>query len=121
VDAIESALIDQLPNLPAWGAPEWQAVVDEEKCHISELPAARFLRENNVALVVDGTEIRIGRPDAEHQAERYSYKKHQHSLNILIVATLSGRILWHSEPYDDVPNDQGQWKRNKFRKCVFWC
>jgi hypothetical protein len=120
VEALDVALYDQIPSIHEWTADEWRELVDEQRQFISKAQRAQFLRDGNVCIVVDGSEFRIGRPDAENQHSRYSFKKHQHALNVLFVVTLQGRILWVSDPYDDVPNDQGQWKMTKFRESTCW-
>ena len=46
---------------------------------------------------MDGCEIIIDRPeDSRIQGYFYSAKKKQHSVNLLMMVTLDGRIVWKS-------------------------
>ena len=59
--------------------------------------------------VVDGTEIRISRPVSnKKQHSVYSVKKKQHSVNVLIISLLNGKIIYVS-PLKHGSCDQAQW------------
>lgn len=115
IDALDIGLRYALMSVPD-EEDEWTALRREQRQHISK--SAKFLRKQGVALVTDGTEVRIGRPEAEVQEKRYSAKKKQHAINFLVVVTLAGLLFWVSTAYDSVPNDQGQWKQSGFRECM---
>jgi hypothetical protein len=69
----------------------------------------------SVALAIDGTEIRIGRPGVDERT-RYSAKKKQHAINVLVLVSLTGKFVAISDPQDGLPNDQGLWKATGWRK-----
>jgi len=70
----------------------------------------------NLILVVDGTEIPIRRPkDKEIQKAFYSPKKKQHSVTIIVIVTLDGRILYVSDPQIG-PSDQRHWNQLQLRQ-----
>src|SRR5690242_17764361 len=60
--------------------------------------------------VVDGTKIQISRP-THHVLQHWTWsvKKHQHSLNMLIITKLNDEIIYFS-PIQVSTNDQKQWK-----------
>lgn len=61
------------------------------------------------ACVVDGSEFKIPRPASKMESRFYSYKKHQHALNLLFIVAFDGRILWWSPKQDGPPHDQSWW------------
>jgi hypothetical protein len=93
----------------------WLDLELEQAQYIGTEPRFKWLRDNDVALALDGSEIRIGRP-AKDESSRYSAKKKQHSLNVMVLVKLNGDIVLVSDPYDGVPNDQGQWKALGWRE-----
>ena len=61
---------------------------------------------------MDGCEFTISRPDdSDLQAYFYSAKKKQHSINVLFVVTLDGRIIYKSPIYSGKCDDQGAFIR----------
>ena len=66
--------------------------------------------------MTDGTEIIIHRPNDETlQRFYYSAKKKQHSINVLFVVLLDGRIIYKSKAYTGNVSDQGAWNYEKLR------
>ena len=62
-----------------------------------------------IVCAVDGTEIQISRPsNAEMQSKTWSVKKHQNSLNLIIITKLNGEIIYFS-PVQVGAHDQKQW------------
>jgi hypothetical protein len=92
VGALDDALRDLLPDLTTWTQADWDKLVDEQSQHIRD--RAGFLKAMRVAMAVDGTEVMIFRPAPAFQKSRFSAKKRQHALNILVVVRLDGRVLW---------------------------
>ena len=92
VGALDDALRDLLPDLTTWTQADWDKLVDEQSQHIRD--RAGFLKAMRVAMAVDGTEVMIFRPAPSFQKSRFSAKKRQHALNILVVVRLDGRVLW---------------------------
>ncbi len=121
VAALASALIPvYLPGPPLYDDNKgnrgwWLDLELEQAQYIGTEPRFKWLRDNDVALALDGSEIRIGRP-AKDESSRYSAKKKQHSLNVMVLVKLNGDIVLVSDPYDGVPNDQGQWKALGWRE-----
>ena len=80
----------------------------------SEMSAMMFTYGQNFGLgtivcAVDGTEIRISRPsNAGMQSKTWSVKKHQNSLNLIIITKLTGEIIYFS-PVQAGAHDQKQW------------
>jgi hypothetical protein len=88
-----------------------------------QLRYCKWIRLKSVALAIDGTEIKIGRPGVDER-RHYSGKKKQHSINVLVLVSLTGRIIAISDPQDGPPNDQGLWNATGWRKSalmVFCC
>jgi hypothetical protein len=75
----------------------------------------KWIRLKSVALAIDGIEIRIGRPGVDERT-RYSAKKKQHAINVLVLVSLTGKFVAISDPQDGPPNDQGLWKATGWRK-----
>jgi hypothetical protein len=78
-----------------------------------------WIRVKCVALAIDGTEIKIGRPGVDERT-RYSAKKKQHAINVLVLVSLTGKIVAISDAQDGPPNDQGLWKATGWRKSAFF-
>ena len=80
----------------------------------SEMSAMMFtygqnFRLGTIACAVDGTEIQISRPsDAGMQSKTWCVKKHQNSLNLIIITKLTGEIIYFS-PVQAGAHDQKQW------------
>ena len=80
----------------------------------SEMSAMMFTYGQNFGLgtivcAIDGTEIQISRPsNAEMQSKTWSIKKHQNSLNLIIITKLNGEIIYFS-PVQVGAHDQKQW------------
>lgn len=72
----------------------------------------------DMVCVVDGTEVQVARPVGwERQKVHWSGKKHQHSVNILIVTTLDGRIIYHSSwKCGNQLTDQAAWNNDRLRE-----
>ena len=69
--------------------------------------------------IVDGTEIRISRPsNSVLQRKTWSGKKHQNSLNMLIITKLNGEIIYYS-PLQVGAHDQKQWNLLGLRSLFF--
>jgi len=68
-----------------------------------------------LAVIVDGTEIRIPRP-RETNAEKatYSVKKKQHSITLLLMCTPHGKLIHCSEVLIGA-NDQSHWNNLNYR------
>ena len=65
---------------------------------------------------MDGCEFEISRPeDSNLQSYFYSSKKKQHSINVLFVVTLDGRIIYKSPLYSGKCDDQGAFIRSGIR------
>ena len=70
----------------------------------------------NHICVVDGTEIQIRRSiDYDLQKESFSMKKHQHSLNFMLITLIDGRIIYCSKGYM-ILQDQDLWNELNLRK-----
>ena len=66
--------------------------------------------------VVDGTEIRISRPkNKDIQRATWSGKKHQNSLNVMLITKLNGEIIYHS-PFRVGAHDQLHWNELNLRQ-----
>lgn len=69
-----------------------------------------------LAVVVDGTEIRIPRPkDPIAQKASYSVKKKQHSVTLLLMCTPDGKLIHCSEVLIGA-NDQAHWNNLNYRQ-----
>jgi hypothetical protein len=127
VAALYSALVPMYLSEPPPYDEEhkrwWIDVELDQLQYIPKEPRFNWLRDNDVAFAIDGTEVRIGRPSKD-ESTRYSAKKKQHSLNLMVLVKLNGDFVMVSDPYDGVPNDQGQWKdlgwRDGMRLCFFF-
>jgi hypothetical protein len=116
IDAIDQSF--ELRDIRAYTKADWDALVAQQAANIRD--KAQFLRNEKIALVIDGTEVRVGRPAERFQKLRYSAKKKQHSLNILVICTLNGRVLWVSpEAQDGSACDQAFWNNSGLREDVF--
>lgn len=70
---------------------------------------------SSATCVLDGTEIRISRPSSKDmQRSVYSAKKKQHSVNVLIISLLNGKIIYVS-PIRQGTSDQAQWNELNLR------
>ena len=70
----------------------------------------------DMVCVIDGTEIRVSRPNGwEKQKRFWSSKKSQHSVNILCITALNGLILYCSD-YRVGSNDQAFWNELGLRE-----
>ena len=78
-----------------------------------------FLHNDNfyeAVCVVDGSEIRISRPSNNYlQIKTYSKKKKQHSLNVMFITNLVGKILYFS-PHRIGAHDQSHWNELGLRQ-----
>lgn len=109
--AMDKALEEEMPDIFKWTNDHWQAFIAEQAHTIRQ--DARFLKDGKICLVIDGTEVVIYRPLHADHKKRFSGKKKQYALNLLIICSLDGRIVWVSpEAHDGSPNDQAQWKQN---------
>lgn len=71
---------------------------------------------HKVVCVVDGTEIKVGRPaKGALKNAHYSAKKKQYALNVLVVTLLDGTIIFCSDPRP-IMNDQGFWNELGLRE-----
>jgi hypothetical protein len=108
VGALDDALRDLLPDLTTWTQADWDKLVDEQSQHIRD--RAGFLKAMRVAMAVDGTEVMIFRPAPSFQKSRFSAKKRQHALNILVVVRLDGRVLWVRALRQPVREESRDWQ-----------
>lgn len=109
--AMDKALEKEMPNIFKWTDDQWKAFIAEQAETIRH--DAGFLKDGKICLVIDGTEVVIYRPLHADHKKRFSGKKKQYALNLLIVCSLDGRIVWVSpEAHDGSPNDQAQWKKH---------
>lgn len=68
-----------------------------------------------VACIIDGTEIRVSRPTKEPwKTKLYSGKKKQHSLNVLIIVLLNGQIIFYDG--SETVSDQQHWNQTNVRE-----
>ena len=68
----------------------------------------------NILCVIDGTEIKVPRPQPKLQKEIYSAKKKQHSLNFQIITLLDVSIIFVSK-HQKGANDQKQFNELRIR------
>lgn len=52
----------------------------------------------DLGAIIDGTEVKIQRPNKQYEKLYYSKKKHQHSVTILLMCTPQGELIYASEP-----------------------
>lgn len=69
----------------------------------------------DVICAVDGSEWRISRP-TKCETDYYSPKKKQHSLNVIVVSLLNGRIIYISPYLFHGAHDQRDWNALKLRE-----
>jgi len=91
---------------------------NEFKEDLKEQSRSPFPWLHKVVCVVDGTEIKVGRPaKGALKNAHYSAKKKQYALNVLVITRLDGSIIFCSDPRP-IMNDQGFWNelglRDKF-------
>jgi hypothetical protein len=82
---------------------------DEFKEQLKNQSRSPFPWLHKVVCVVDGTEIKVGRPaKGALKNAHYSAKKKQYALNVLVITRLDGAIIFCSDPRP-IMNDQGFW------------
>jgi len=82
---------------------------DEVEELLQKYDETNYVRLKGTIFALDGTEIPIRRPaDPVMERSHYSYKKKQHSLNVLAIVERNGIIRWASPP-TNMLNDQQAW------------
>jgi hypothetical protein len=82
---------------------------EEFKEELKKQARSPFPWLHKVVCVVDGTEIKVGRPaKGALKNAHYSAKKKQYALNVLVITRLDGTIVFCSDPRP-IMNDQGFW------------
>ena len=82
----------------------------------ADLDPSDYAELNRIVAVVDGAELPISRPsDDELQYKVYSAKKKQHSMNVLIAATILGQLSYVGDA-SQVHNDQALWNKSGLRQ-----